>query len=136
MPPVRQHRIGDQLPSLIHPDPDPAAIDLCRELADETDVEAVILFGSRAAGGRDEQSDLDTIIIHDGADDDDRRKALGRALADLKECHYPGHADYDIPANAAAALRRRSRLGSGRSMIWPWWQSSPMQGLGGVRRRH
>ena len=66
---------------MIHPDPDPAAIDLCRELADETDAEAVILFGSSGNSGWDEQSDLDMIIIHDGADDDDRRKALGSALA-------------------------------------------------------
>ena len=52
MPPVRRHRIGEELLSAIHPDPDPAAIDLCWELADETDAEAVILFGSRptAAG--------------------------------------------------------------------------------------
>ena len=51
MPPVRRHRIGDQLPAVIHPGSDPAAIDLCRELAAETDVEAVVLFGSSATGG-------------------------------------------------------------------------------------
>ena len=59
MPPVRRHRIGDQLPAVIHPGPDPAAITLCRDLVAQTDAEAVVLFGSRAAGGWDEQSDLD-----------------------------------------------------------------------------
>ena len=103
MPPVRRHRIGDQLPAVIHLGPDPAAIDLCRDLAAETDAAAVILFGSRATGGWDEQSDLDLIIVHPAADDeDDRRKVLGRALAELRERHYPGHGDYDSPHHGVA----------------------------------
>ena len=98
MPPVRRHRISDQMPSVIHPGPDPAAFDLCRDLAVEADAQAVVLFGSRAAGGWDEQSDLDMIIVHPAADDaDDRRKVLGRVLADLRERHYPGHVEYDSP---------------------------------------
>ena len=98
MPPVRRHRIGDQLPAVIHPDPDPAAVAFCRDLAAETDAEAVVLFGSRATGGWDEQSDLDLIVVHPAADDDDdRRKAFGRDLADLRERHYPGHVEYDSP---------------------------------------
>ncbi len=98
MPPVRRHRIGDQLPTVIHPGPDPDALDLCRALASETDAEAVILFGSRAAGGWDEQSDLDLIIVHPAADgEDDRRKSLGRARVELKERHYPGYRDYASP---------------------------------------
>ena len=98
MPPVRRHRIGDQLPAVVHPGPDPAATDLCRDLVAHTNVEAVVLFGSRAIGGWDEQSDLDMIGVHSAADDsDDRSKALGRTLADLKECHYSGYRDYDSP---------------------------------------
>ncbi len=103
MPPVRRHRIGEQMPALVHPGPDPAAIDLCRDLAANTDAQAVILFGSRAAGGWDEQSDLDMIIIHPAADDeDDRRKVLGRVLAELREFHYPGHVEYDSPHHGVA----------------------------------
>ena len=98
MPPVRRHRIGGQMPAVVHPDPDPAAINLGRDLAANTDAQAVVLFGSRAAGGWDEQSDLDMIIIHPAADDgDDRRKVLGRVLAELREFHYPGHVEYDSP---------------------------------------
>ena len=103
MPPVRRHRIGDQMPAVVHPGPDPAAIDLCRDLAAETDAQAVVLFGSRASGGWDEQSDLDLIIIHPAADDeDDRRKVLGRVLAELREFHYPGHVEYDSPHHGVA----------------------------------
>ncbi len=102
MPPVRRHRIGDQLPVVIHPAPDPAAVDLCRDLVAQTDAEAVILFGSRASGGWDEQSDLDMIVVHDGADEDDRRNALGRALANLRERHYPGYRDYRSPHHGVA----------------------------------
>ena len=38
--PVRRHRIGDQMPAVIHPDPDPAAINVCRDLMAETDASA------------------------------------------------------------------------------------------------
>ena len=98
MPPVRRHRIGDQLPAVVHPGPDPAALALCRGLAAETDVAAVILFGSRAGGGWDEQSDLDLIIVHSAAnDDDDRGNAVGQVLVELKERHYPGYRDHASP---------------------------------------
>ena len=98
MPSVRRHRIGDQLPAVIHPDPDQDAIALCRDLAANTDAEAVILFGSRATGGWDQQSDLDMIIVRPAADEeDDRRKSLGRALVELKERHYPGYRDHASP---------------------------------------
>ena len=102
MPPVRRHRIGDQMPAVIHPGPDPAAINLCRDLAAETDAEAVILFGSRSTGGWDEQSDLDLIIVHPAAAEDARRKSLGRVLAELRERHYPGHVEYDSPHHGVA----------------------------------
>ena len=98
MPPVRRHRIGDQLPAVIHPDPDPAAFDLCRDLAAHTDAQAVVLFGSRAIGGWDDQSDLDMIIVHPAADaDDDRRKAVGEILVQLKDRYYPGYRDRQSP---------------------------------------
>ena len=98
MPPVRRHRIGDQMPAVVHPGPDPAARAFCRDLASKTDAAAVILFGSRATGGWDEQSDLDMIIVRPAADEeDDRRKSLGRALVELKERHYPGYRDHASP---------------------------------------
>ena len=31
MPPVRRHRIGDQMPTVTHAGPDPNAIGLCRD---------------------------------------------------------------------------------------------------------
>ena len=65
MPVVKRHRSGDQMPAVIHPGFDPAAINLCRELASEVAVQCAILFGSRAQGGWDEQSDLDVIIVHE-----------------------------------------------------------------------
>ena len=64
----------------------------------QTDVEAIVLFGSRAAGGWDEQSDLDMIIVHTAADDDDdRRKTVGEILVQLKERHYPGYRSRKSP---------------------------------------
>ena len=95
--PVRRHRIGDQMPAVIHPDPDPADINVCRDLMAETDAECVVLFGSRARGGWDEQVDLDIIVIHQDADDGDVRSSLYRMLAEMKERLYPGYGDYVSP---------------------------------------
>ena len=102
MPPVRRHRIGDQMPAVIHPDPDLVAITFCWDLVTETDAECVILFGSRALGGRDEQSDLDVIVIHQGADDEDDRAAVYRMSHEIKERHYRGYGEYDSPHHGVA----------------------------------
>ena len=98
MPPVRRHRIGDQMPQVVHPDPDPAAVNFCRKLVAETDAECVILFGSRARSGWDEQSDLDVIVIHlDAGDGGAARETIVNALWQLRERHYPGYRDYHSP---------------------------------------
>ena len=78
MPPVRRHCIGDQMPAVVHASPDPAALALCRDLMVETDVERVILYGSRVGGGWDEQSNLDVIFIHRDADNEDAKKDVRR----------------------------------------------------------
>ena len=98
MPPVSRHRIGDQMPAVRHPDPDTSAIALCRDLVAEAPVDCAILFGSRARGGWDEQSDLDIIVVHQGAGDEgEERAAVGHAMDRLRELHYPGHLDYESP---------------------------------------
>ena len=98
MPPVRRHRIGDQMPAVRHPGPDPSAIALCRDLVAEAAVGCAILFGSRAQGGWDEQSDLDIIVVHQGAGDEgEERAVVGHAMDRLRELHYPGHLDYESP---------------------------------------
>ena len=98
MPPVRRHRIGDQIPAVAHPGPDSSAIALCRDLVGEPPVECAILFGSRALGGWDSQSDLDIIVIHQGVgDEEDERKVVGLAIDRLREIHYPGYIAYESP---------------------------------------
>ena len=45
MPPVRRHRIGDQMPAVTHAGPDPNTIALCRDLVAEVPpVDCAILF--------------------------------------------------------------------------------------------
>ena len=98
MPPVRRHRIGNQMPAVRHPGPDTSAIALCRDLVAEAPVDCAILFGSRARGGWDEQSDLDIIVIHQGAGDEgEERAAVSHAMDRLRELHYPGYLDYESP---------------------------------------
>ena len=98
MPSVRRHRIGDQMPAVSHPGPDPAAIALSRDLVAEAAVDCAILFGSRARGGWDEQSDLDIIVIHRRVGDEgEEQSVVGHAMDRLRELHYPGYLDYESP---------------------------------------
>ena len=99
MPPVRRHRIGDQMPAVTHAGPDPNAIALCRDLvAEVAPVDCAILFGSRALGGWDDQSDLDIIVIHQAAGDDAQEPSLvGLAINQLRQLHYPGYLAYESP---------------------------------------
>ena len=98
MPPVRRHRIGDQMPAITHPGPDSSAIALCRDIVAESPVDCAILFGSRALGGWDDQSDLDIIVIHQGVGDEgDERKVVGHAMDRLREIHYPGYLACESP---------------------------------------
>ncbi len=97
MPPVRRHRIGEQMPAVVHPGPDPAAINLGRDLVAETDAQAVILFGSRATGGWDQQSDLDMIIVQGAGGGKEERESVVDVLWQFRERHYPGYRDYHSP---------------------------------------
>ena len=97
MPPVKRHRIGEEMPAVVHPGPDPAAIALCHDLAAETDAEAVVLFGSRATGGWDQQSDLDMSIVHGAGEAGEERSTLLDALWQFRERHYPGYRDCHSP---------------------------------------
>ena len=98
MPFIKRHRAGEQLPRVVHPEPDERAIPLCEDLVKEPTVQAAILGGSRHHGGWDEQSDLDIIVILEDSDDgEETERAARMALAELKERHYPGYRDYNHP---------------------------------------
>ena len=57
-----------------------------------------ILFGSRALGGWDDQSDLDIIVIHQGVGDEgEERTVVDHAMDRLREIHYPGYLAYESP---------------------------------------
>ena len=98
MPFIKRHRAGEQLPRVVHPEPDERATPLCQELVQHPAVQAAILSGSRYHGGWDEQSDLDIIVILEDSDDgEESEKAARMALADLKEHYYPGYRDRNHP---------------------------------------
>ena len=101
--PVRRHRIGDQMPQVVHLGPDPAALALCQDLANLPDMESVILFGSRVGRGWDEQSDLDMIVIHPGAGDNEGKREVYRTLEEAKERYYPGYRDYESPHHGVSS---------------------------------
>ena len=98
MPFIKRHRAGEQLPRVVHPEPDERATPLCEDLVKEPTVQAAILGGSRYHGGWDEKSDLDIIVILEDSDDGEETERAARlALADLKERHYPGYRDRTHP---------------------------------------
>ena len=98
MPFIKRHRAGEQLPRVVHLEPDERATPLCEELVRHPFVQAAILSGSRYHGGWDEQSDLDIIVILEDSDDgEETEKAAHLALAELKERYYPGYRDYNNP---------------------------------------
>ena len=67
-------------------------------LVAEAPVDCAILFGSRALGGWDDQSDLDIIVIHQAAGDDAQEPSLvGLAINQLRQLHYPGYLAYESP---------------------------------------
>ena len=95
---VKRHRAGEEMPKVVHLDPDPRAVPLCQDLVEDPAVQAVILNGSRYRGRWDEQSDLDILVIlEDGADQEEVKKAAAEALAKVKERHYPGYQDWKNP---------------------------------------
>ena len=61
-------------------------------------MDCAILFGSRALGGWNNQSDLDIIVIHQAAGDDAQEPSLvGLAINQLRQLHYPGYLAYESP---------------------------------------
>ena len=95
---VKRHRAGEEMPKVVHLDPDPRAVPLCQDLVEDPAVQAVILNGSRYRGRWDEQSDLDILVIlEDGADQEEVKNAAVEALAKVKERHYPGYQDWYSP---------------------------------------
>ena len=92
MPFIKRHRAGRYKPEVVHQEPDPRAAALAEDLATHASVQAVILGGSRHTGGWDVESDLDLIIIlEEEGDQGEVRKAVGDALQELRERHYPGY---------------------------------------------
>ena len=98
MPYVKRHRAGEEMPKVVHLDPDPMAPRLCEALVQHSAIQAVILGGSRYRGRWDEQSDLDImVILEDDADTDEGRGSAQEALAQVKDRFYPDHRDWKSP---------------------------------------
>ena len=94
---VKRHRIGDQMPRTVHPRARSYRLGPLQGLGGSPGHGVRDPLGSRAAGGWDEQSDLDMIIIHPSAGDDEGKRAVCRKVGEAKERHYPGYRDYESP---------------------------------------
>ena len=139
MPPVRRHRIGDQMPAITHAGPDPNAIALCQDLMAQAPVDCAILFGSRALGGWDDQSDLDIIVIHQAAGDDAQEPSLvGLAINQLRQLHYPGYLAYESPHHEVMhglMLRHRTITAPAAAPRTTSWPGPPGRAWSSARNR-
>ena len=129
---VSRHRIGEYLPEVVHPDTDPVAVAVCREVLEDTGAECVILHGSRGWGGWDEQSDFNVMVVHEAALEKYEADRLSGTVLRIKSEHYRDSPDYrvdigDWPCvltpDRYAALRKtlnhRVAKASRRGLIFP-----------------
>ena len=132
MRPVRRHRIGEQMPGVSHPGADPAAIALCRDLVAEAAVDCAILFGSRARGGWDEQSDLDIIVIHQRVGDEEEERSVVDYIEPARR-PPPGRAGASVCRGPGGSPGAESGRGSARTHRSNVASSPGHRGLGGLR---
>ena len=91
---VSRHRIGKYLPEVVHPGTDPVAVAVCREVLRDTGAKCFVLHGSRGWGGRDEQSDINIIVVHEAAAEKTEADRLTSAVLRIKREHYKGSPEY------------------------------------------
>jgi hypothetical protein len=129
---VSRHRIGKDLPEVVHPDADPVAVAVCREVLADTGAECVVLHGSRGWGGWDEQSDFNVIVVHEAASEKSEADRLMWAVLRAKNAHYQDSPEYQadledwpciLTPERYAALRRtlnhRVARAARRGLIFP-----------------
>ena len=90
---VSRHRIGRYLPEVVHPDTDPVAVAVCRDVLEETGAECVILHGSR---GWDEQSDINVIVVHEAASEKTEGDRLAGTVRRIRNEHYRDSPDRQV----------------------------------------
>ena len=80
-----RHRIGESLPEVAHSDIDPIVVAVCREVLKDTGAECVIMHGSP---GWDEQTDINIIVVHEGASEKRGADWLASSAIRIKNRFY------------------------------------------------
>ncbi len=89
--------------------PDTRALHVAKSLRDATDVECVILFGSRARGDWTERSDIDLMIIEpDTSELIPRMGEIQQTAGELVRLAYQGYVDIDFVYLSRAEYERKS----------------------------
>lgn len=96
-------------PTHKHADADARALHVAKALRDATDVECVILFGSRARGDWTERSDIDLMIIEpDTSELIPRMGEIQQAAGELAKLTYQNFVDIDFVYLSRAEYERKS----------------------------
>ena len=89
--------------------PDARALHVAKALRDATDVECVILFGSRARGDWTDRSDIDLMIIEPDTSELIRRMGeIQRTAGELARLAYQNHVGIDFVYLSRAEYERKS----------------------------
>ena len=92
-----------------HTGPDARALHVAKALRDATDVECVILFGSRARGDWTERSDIDLMIIEpDTSELIPRMEEIQKTAGELAQLAYQDHVSIDFVYLSHAEYERKS----------------------------
>ena len=90
--------------------PDTKALHVAKSLRDATDVECVILFGSRARGDWNNRSDIDLMIIEpDTSELIPRMGEIQQTASELADLAYQHVVDIDFVYLSRAEYERKSR---------------------------
>ena len=93
----------------VGPGPDARALHVAKALRDATDVECVILFGSRARGDWNDRSDIDLMIIEpDTSELIPRMSEIQQTASELASLAYQDHVGIDFVYLSRAEYERKS----------------------------
>ena len=101
--------IAQPVPARTGPGPDPRALHVAKALRDATDVECVILFGSRARGDWTNRSDIDLLIIEpDTSELIPRMGEIQQTATELAKLAYQEDVGIDFVYLSRAEYERKS----------------------------
>lgn len=87
--------------------------EICARVSEALEPDGIAIFGSRARGAQQSDSDIDLIVFRDFACPSDRIRMSARVLKSLRGFGYPFDVLITSPVKEAEALRDRGQVYKG-----------------------